>query len=98
MAFGGSPDGKSIAQCPHVERVHRSVEAFQIEFADILDIGGAVDCTADLGIDQDLATACLCAQPCRQVNDAANRGVVEPPLEADAAEGGVAMRNAHSEP
>ena len=72
--------------------------AAQGPFAEILHLGDALDrrCQAPAG--QDLAVARIGAKPRGEIDDGADRGVVEAILEADAAERGIALGHADAEP
>jgi hypothetical protein len=71
--------------------------AFELALAQILDLGQRLDRGGEPAAHQDLAVGGLAAQPRGEVDDGADRGVVEAILEADAAQRGVALRHADAE-
>src|SRR5207237_1227682 len=78
----------------HVEGADRTVEALEAEFAHRLGGSDVLSGGLYLAIDEDLTVLRLAAQARGDDDDGADSGIVVPALEADAAEGGVAVGNA----
>ena len=73
---------------------HRAVEALERQLADVLDLDVALELRDHPARDQDLAGLGLAAEPRGEVGDRADGAVVEPSLEADGADGGIALGDA----
>src|SRR5919198_5139460 len=78
------------AEPPNLVCGDRTPESLQLELADRLDLARVLDRGEDALADQGLPGSCLHAQPRGEFCPRAERAVVVPALEADAAEGGVA--------
>src|SRR5580704_12075285 len=69
----------------------------QLSLAEVLDFRDVADRRSQSAAHQDLAVRRLGAEAGRQIDDRADRGVVEAILEADAAQRGVTLRHAYPE-
>src|SRR5512134_2096043 len=75
------------------EHRHRLGEALERERPALVDGEAALEADACPSVDQDLPALRLAAQPRRQVDHAADRGVIEPALVAHRPERRVAVRD-----
>ena len=80
-----------------VERAYRPVEPLERELAGGLGAGRVLDGGLHLAVDEDLPVLGVGAQARREIDHRADRRIVEPALEADAAERGIAVGDAHAE-
>src|SRR4030095_14517337 len=84
----------SVTWClegPEAGDRYRSCHALELALAQLLDLGHSLGRSRQAAAHQHLAVRSLGAQARRQVDDGADRRV-EAVLEADAAQGGVALR------
>src|SRR5215475_4170729 len=96
--IGSGDTCRLYLQPAHVEGLHRAAEAFERQFARGLELCPLVDGSVHLGVDQNLAVACLVAQARGEICDRAGRRILESPLEADASERGISVGYADPEP
>src|SRR5213592_3082717 len=82
-------------QPAHAEGRNRSLEALEVELADRLGVDQRPGLGVDALADEDLAGGGLGAEAGGEVGHAADGAVVEAALEADGADGRVALRDAH---
>src|SRR5215472_3958790 len=69
--------GSTRSASRHIVDRHRLAQTLQREVADLLQCNGRLDRRGNALAEQNLAVARLAAEPCREVGDGANRGVVD---------------------
>src|SRR5258708_10669111 len=86
-----------FAPAQDCHRQHRMIESLQAEIIDRPGFDPLLDNAVDAPRHHNLVGLGFVAQPRRKVGDAADRGVFEPLLEADLAQGRIAQRDADAE-
>src|SRR5882757_3067576 len=87
----------AAAKALDIDDGHRPPDALQRDLADAFAVDKGHHGGVHLAVDEDLAVARFAAKPRGEIDHRSDRRIVEAALEADAAQGGVAMGDADAE-